>query len=428
MKHPDAETTIKVPEEYRPLLEDLRELIKDGENPNHMSKRAREGLWKSMQKYGWIYPILVDQKGMLGDGEQRLETCLAHNEHHGPVLRLDIDDVDRRLLRQITNKLRGIHDPDKDLLEYRRLIEGGRRKELISILQLNEKAIQEALKDKIKKEAYKIPPLDEVETDIKLGDCFKLGNHRLMCGDTTKGEDIDKLMNNEKAEMIMTSPPYWVGKDYETQKNEAEIEVFIEDSTKNIANIMALNNRRIVINTGTGALHRVEKNVPVEEILLLDKWIAALKKAEWTCRHIRIWVKRGSLPATAPHPDMIDHKWEFIATFYQPQIKYTGQNYVQEGWALQGIWDDIPGARSTKGHGAAYPVELPKRNILLYSEIHNIILDPFAGSGSTLIACEQLDRKGYMMEIDPRYCQIIIDRWESYTGEKAAKIEVTTDD
>jgi len=144
-KYPDVETKVEVPEAFKPLLEDLRKLTKDQQNPNRMTKRAREGLWRSMQKYGWIYPILVDQKGMLGDGEQRLETCLAHKEYYGPVLRLDVDDVDRRLLRQITNKLRGTHDPDKDLLEYQRLIEGGRRKELISILKIREKELREAL-------------------------------------------------------------------------------------------------------------------------------------------------------------------------------------------------------------------------------------------------------------------------------------------
>ncbi|NVM57611.1 MAG: hypothetical protein HWN51_05775, partial [Desulfobacterales bacterium] len=208
MKHPEAKTDIRVPDEYKPLIEDLRKLTKDGENPNHMTKRAREGLWRSMVKYGWIYPILVDRKGMLGDGEQRLETCLAHKEYYGPVLRLDVDDVDRRLLRQVTNKLRGVHDPDLDRAEYRRLIEGGRRKELISILQLNEKAIKDALEGKFKEETYRIPALEEVVTDIELGDIYQVGPHRILCGDSTEEEYFIKVLDGERARMVMTDPPY----------------------------------------------------------------------------------------------------------------------------------------------------------------------------------------------------------------------------
>ena len=100
-KHPDTETQVEVPEPYKPLLEDLRLLTFDGDNPNRMTKRKREGLWQSLLKLGWVYPILVDEKGLTADGQQRIETCLAHEEYYAPVLRLGIDDKDRRLLRQI---------------------------------------------------------------------------------------------------------------------------------------------------------------------------------------------------------------------------------------------------------------------------------------------------------------------------------------
>lgn len=77
MKHPDATTVIQVPEEFKPLLEDIRDLTKDGHNPNKMTKSRREALWRSLKKFGWFKPILVDGEGLLGDGEQRLEACLA---------------------------------------------------------------------------------------------------------------------------------------------------------------------------------------------------------------------------------------------------------------------------------------------------------------------------------------------------------------
>ena len=414
MKHPDAETTLKVPEEYRPLLEDLRELIKDGENPNHMSKRAREGLWKSMQKYGWIYPILVDQKGMLGDGEQRLETCLAHNEHHGPVLRLDIDDVDRRLLRQITNKLRGIHDPDKDLLEYRRLIEGGRRKELISILQLNEKAIKDALEGKIKEETYRIPPLEEVVTDIELGDLYQAGPHRILCGDSTQEESFIKLLDGKRAHMVLTDPPYNV--DYSGKQEMLNLWDGGSRNTSPIAGDKVgeiyplLRSVFEYIKPYLEDYNAVYINFAGKE---MDSLIRALRDAGYHRHQDIVWDKGTHVLSRLdylPQHEIIVYGWLGKHRFY--------------GSRERSIWK-IPKPTQSKLHPTMKPVELCARAIGNSSLPGEIVLDPFAGSGSTLIACEQLDRQGYMIEIDPRYCQIILDRFEAYTGEKAAKIKVT---
>jgi len=207
MKQPDAETEIRVPEEYKPLIEDLRLLTKDGDNPNKMTKSLREGLWRSLQKFGWIYPILASKEGILGDGEQRIETCLSHEEYYGPVLRLDIEEVDRRLLRQITNKLKGSHDLELDKQEYIRIIQAGRRKDLISILQLREKDLINAIK---KTDGDDIPDLMDVDTDILLGDVHRLDSHRLMCGDASNPKHLEALLAGDKLDCILTDPPYGI--------------------------------------------------------------------------------------------------------------------------------------------------------------------------------------------------------------------------
>jgi ParB-like chromosome segregation protein Spo0J len=104
----EKKTTIKVPDAYLPLLEDIRLLSADLQNPNRTTIKQQEQIWRSLQKYGWAYPIITNKNGVYADGEQRAEVCKQHNEFWVPILRLPVSDVDRRMLRQILNKLRGI--------------------------------------------------------------------------------------------------------------------------------------------------------------------------------------------------------------------------------------------------------------------------------------------------------------------------------
>lgn len=127
-------TTIKVPKAYEPLLEDIRLLQLDSCNPNRTTIKQQEQIWCSLQKYGWTYPILANKDGVLLDGEQRTEICREHGEFFAPVLRLSVSDVDRRMLRQILNKLKGKHNKELDLAEYVRISEMGEKEGLRALL------------------------------------------------------------------------------------------------------------------------------------------------------------------------------------------------------------------------------------------------------------------------------------------------------
>ena len=131
----EKKTTIKVPEAYLPLLEDIRLLELDQTNPNRTTIKQQEQIWNSLQKYGWTYPILTNKDGTLVDGEQRTQICLQHNEFFAPVLRLPVSDVDRRMLRQILNKLKGKHNKELDVAEYIRIIEKGEKEDLKTLLE-----------------------------------------------------------------------------------------------------------------------------------------------------------------------------------------------------------------------------------------------------------------------------------------------------
>jgi ParB-like chromosome segregation protein Spo0J len=161
----EKQTTIKVPAAYIPLLEDIRLLQQDQNNPNVTTLRQREQIWRSLQKYGWAYPILTNKDGLLVDGEQRTEICKEHGEFYAPVLRLSINDVDRRMLRQILNKLKGKHNKELDAAEYLRIAEMGEKEDLKALLaSVGENLPQELLEHEF---SVSIPATYEIIVECK---------------------------------------------------------------------------------------------------------------------------------------------------------------------------------------------------------------------------------------------------------------------
>lgn len=147
------------------LLEDLRLLQSDQNNPNVTTIMQQEQIWSSLQKYGWTYPILANKDGVLVDGEQRTEICRAHGEFWAPVLRLPVSDVDRRMLRQILNKLKGKHNKELDAAEYMRIMEQG-EKDCLKVLlaSVDERLPQELLEQEF---SVSIPATYEIIVECK---------------------------------------------------------------------------------------------------------------------------------------------------------------------------------------------------------------------------------------------------------------------
>jgi hypothetical protein len=131
----EKKTTIRVPEAYVSLLEDIRLLSADQNNPNRTTIKQQEQIWRSLQKYGWAYPIITNKDGTYADGEQRADICKQHGEFFAPVLRLPVSDVDRRMLRQILNKLKGKHNQELDGEEYIRILQQGEKEDLKALLE-----------------------------------------------------------------------------------------------------------------------------------------------------------------------------------------------------------------------------------------------------------------------------------------------------
>jgi hypothetical protein len=262
------------------------------------------------------------------------------------------------------------------------------------------------------------PQIDRAEElreqwGVEGGQLWVCGEHRVMCGDCTERAVATRLLETHRASLCVTSPPYWVGKAYERERTWDEVQAFIQRFIHTVAPLIS---HRIVLNTGAPpAAHLTGERAHVR--LLLDDYQRHLAQQGFLLRYIRIWAKRGGLAHLNPASDCIDQHWEFIGVFYRPE-NFEGQRRCGEAWANDGLWDDIPGTMSAHGHSAAFPLPIPARNIILYTDPGARVYDPFLGSGTTLIACENLNRICYGCEIDPGYLAVTLQRWTDVTGEK----------
>jgi hypothetical protein len=161
----EKKTTLVVPGAYLPLLEDIRLLKSDEQNPNRTTVKQREQIWKSLSKYGWTYPLITNRDGVFADGEQRAEVLREHGEFFAPVLRLPVSDVDRRMLRQILNKLKGKHNKELDEEEFKRIAELGEKEDLKLLLA----SVGERLPDDFdgKRDSVTIPETWELIVECK---------------------------------------------------------------------------------------------------------------------------------------------------------------------------------------------------------------------------------------------------------------------
>lgn len=203
------DTEIKTPS---PELLPITSLTTDKTNPNRMSDSQLERLKTSIEKFGFIVPIITNKDLLVADGEQRLTVAQKLHMWKVPVVRLDVEDVDRRLLRQVLNKLRGEHELVADALEFERIIEAGREDDLKRLLDLSDSQLERYLQEVHEPKQVPPPkPLEEVETDIQIGDRFNLGDSQLICGDCM--EAMRTLAPNT-VDFAMFSPPYWGLRDY----------------------------------------------------------------------------------------------------------------------------------------------------------------------------------------------------------------------
>ena len=408
-------------------------------NAKQHPKEQIEQIKKSIEQFGMDDPIGVWNDEIV-EGHGRLIACKELGMTEVPIIRLDhLSDEERKAYTLAHNKLTMNSDFDLDILT----------KELDDILNIDmsDFGFDLDLGDEEEKEIIEdeVPEVPE-EPKAKLGDIYQLGNHRLMCGDSTSEEDIAKLMNGVKADMVMTDPPYNV--DY-SSKNEMlnfsdkgshiqkpiendkidDFEKFIYDAYKNMVNNIKEGGAFYIWHSEKEDIafkeQLIKAGVYIHQTLIWVKNNFVLGRMDYQPKHepcLYGW-KEG-----AGHYFVDDRSQSSVIEDEKPDIKKMKKEELVK--LLEEIYSDKLSTTVIKEnkpqvsdlHPTMKPIKLLAKLIKNSSKKEEIVLDLFGGSGSTLITCEQLDRKCYMMELDPHYIDVIIQRWENFTGEKAIKL------
>ena len=261
-----------------------------------------------------------------------------------------------------------------------------------------------------------VPSDEQVETRVKKGDIWQLGEHRLMCGDSTVITDVEKLMNGEKADLLFTDPPYNVNIEQKKKKkilhcNEynkiendnlpaEDFKIFLSDVFKNAYISLKETASYYVFSCQGGD----------NEMMMM----MMMRESGIPCRHQIIWVKDSPVFSMG----RLDYDYKHEPILYGWVKKH---NFYRKGDQDKSVWN-YP-RTANKLHPTMKPVELIANALKNSTKENDLVLDLFGGSGSTLIACEQLKRKCYMCELDEHYCDVILTRWETLTGKQAQRIE-----
>lgn len=253
-------------------------------------------------------------------------------------------------------------------------------------------------------EEYEVP--EKVEPICKKGDVWQLGEHRLMCGDSTSPEDIEKLMDGSKADLLITDPPYNVAYEGKT-KDKLTIQNDSMDDTSF---------RQFLIDTFLAA------NCFLKDGGVFYIWHAdseglnfryACKEAGWKVRQCLIWLKNSMVMGRQ------DYQWKHEPCLYGWK---DGASHLWNSDRKQTTILEFDKPTKSEQHPTMKPVNLFAYQIKNSSKQGESVLDLFGGSGTSIVACEQLGRKCYTMELDPHYCDVIIARWEKLTNKKAKRI------
>ena len=404
--------------------------IKPYENNAKQHPRTQiEQIKTSIEMFGMDDPIGIWNNTIV-EGHGRLIACQELGYKEVPVIRLDhLTDEERKAYTLAHNKLTMNSDFDIDILNDELA-----QFETIDMSEFGfdiDFDAEEA--EVVEDEVPEIP----AEPKSKPGEIYQLGSHRLMCGDSTKAEDVAKLMNGAAADLVVTDPPYNVaienskGMTIENDNMASEqFQEFLSAAFTNMNESLKPGGAFYVwfasrehINFET-ALNKA--NLEVRQELIWNKNSLILGRQDYQWKHepcLYGW-KDG-----APHYFIDDRTQTTVIEDKKPDIKKMKKEEMQK--LLEEIYsdkvsstvinEDKPSANDL--HPTMKPIKLLARQVKNSSKVGEKVLDLFGGSGSTLITCEQLGRICYMMEYDPQYLDVIIERWENFTGQKAKKIE-----
>lgn len=395
--------------EYIPIDE-----IKPYENNAKLHPKEQiQQIKNSILEFGFKDPIAIWHDTIV-EGHGRLLAAQELGYKELPIIRLDdLSDEQRKAYCLAHNKLTMNSDFDLDVLSA----------ELDSItdIDMSDFGFDLDLPDfdepaEVVEDDYNEEP--PAEPKSKLGDIYQLGRHRLMCGDSTKAEDMSALMGEDKADMVFTDPPYNVAIG---SKNAFLNSVQPSGRCcEDIANDKGMSDEEIGETLWLPAFERMRENskdccnIYVTMPQGGTHMMMMMMKAGWQVKHELMWEKNS--PTFSMGRLDYDYQHEPICYGWNKSHVFYGK-----GEQNKSIWKfDKP--RKCDLHPTMKPIPLVVNALLNSSKENDIILDAFGGSGTTIMACEQTKRNARLMEFDPKYVDVIIDRWEKFTGQKAVKL------
>ena len=364
--------------------------LKPYANNPRFNDDAVEYVAKSIKEFGFKVPMVIDKNNEIVAGHTRYKASLELGLEEVPcIIADDLTDEQIKAFRLADNKVSEyatwnddllnieLQDLDIDMTDFGFDIDLGLDEE------------QEIIEDEV-------PEVPE-EPKAKLGDIYQLGNHRLMCGDSTKEEDVAKLMNGVKADMVFTDPPYGidvvsdngeVGANFGVAKKGNYSKVIADDTTDTAKKSYEIQKKicnKLILWGGNYFIDFLEPS---------DGWL--------------IWDKR------------VDSGIK--NTFADGEMAYC--NFHTPIRIYHQLWNGMirEGEKDKRVHPTQKPIKMLSEILQDFSKENETILDVFGGSGSTLIACEQLNRKCYMMELDEHYVSVIIERYINFTGNDVYRL------
>jgi site-specific DNA-methyltransferase (adenine-specific) len=360
-------------------------LVFDPANARKHGEKNLSAIKSSLQRFGQQKPIVVDANGVVRAGNGTLAAAKALGWKEIAIVRSPLSGSEATAYAIADNRTSELAEWDDDVLSQTLAALQIEDEELALASGFDAKEIDALLApDEVTEDEAPEPPVDPI---TKHGDLWLLGEHRLLCGDSTKADDFARLMHKQTADATISDPPYGLGYEYATH----------DDSDNNanaslVASAFALGSNFIVWTPGQQNLARDINRFGKSKVL--------------------IWFKKFASMGNGLGGASV---WEPILVVGKPPKRDLKTDVIE----CMTDRLEVDGKPLRSLHTCPKPVALYARLIESFTDLGQLIYEPFCGSGTTLIAAEQLGRKCYGMEISPQYCDVIVKRWENLTGKKA---------
>jgi site-specific DNA-methyltransferase (adenine-specific) len=396
----------------------IDDLVFDPNNVRKHPTKNLDAIKGSLTKFGQQKPIVIDSKNIVIAGNGTLAAAKQLGWKEIAAVRTQLDDLNKMAFALADNRTSELAEWDiPELNQQLAQLDMGDFdiKEIgfdIGDFDIDKEEEKEGLSD-----PDQVPDVPQNIFGVKRGDVWQLGNHRLMCGDSTSESDVAKLMDGKKADMVWTDPPYNVALGMDETAEQAKARGRRTDG-------LVVKNDKMSDSDFREFLYKVFKNYLENTKKGGAIYVAhadsegynfrgAMRDSGWLVKQCLIWVKSALVMGRQ------DYQWK-----HEP-ILYGWKEGSSHNWfsdRKQSTVMEFDKPSRNEFHPTMKPVELVEYNVKNSSKNGELVTDYFSGSGSTLIACEKTGRICYGMELDEHYCSVIIKRWQDFTGHQATKI------